>query len=247
MNAATLRLVTQPAASGAPHEVAPAATWHDDREELLQEVKRAHHEALFRLASAAHMKEGDNGMRPLRMGYLSEALALLLGLTPSQARMLRLAAPLHDVGKIGVAETLINKPGPLDVPERRQVAQHAQMGADMLRRAQLPLCQLAAELALTHHERWDGCGYPMGLAGEDIPLAGRIVAVVDSFDALTSERSHRKAFSDDVALGMLSQQRGKAFDPRVVGIFLAHSPEMLALRDRINRNRPGFQDLVALH
>lgn len=219
---------------------------YQERNEALREVTRAHHEALLRLALAADFRDDDTGVHMVRIGYLAEALALALGQPPAFARMLRRAAPMHDVGKIGIPDAILKKPGAYTPEERAQMNQHAQMGADILGRSRVPLFQLAAEVALTHHERWDGSGYPRGLVGEAIPISGRIVAVVDFFDALTMDRCYRKAFSDEVALGMLVQQRGVAFDPRIVDAFASHVDDMTALRERINANPPSFEQLAEL-
>ncbi|WP_241517011.1 HD-GYP domain-containing protein [Roseateles puraquae] len=219
---------------------------YHERNEALREVTRAHHEALLRLALAADYRDDDTGVHMVRIGYLAEALALLLGEPEGFARMLRRAAPMHDVGKIGIPDAILKKPGAYTPDERAQMNQHAQMGADILGRSRVPLFQLAAEVALTHHERWDGSGYPRGLVGEAIPISGRIVAVVDFFDALTMDRCYRKAFSDEVALGMLVQQRGVAFDPRIVDAFSHQVHDMIALRERINANPPSFEQLAEL-
>ncbi len=219
---------------------------YHERNEALREVTRAHHEALLRLARAADYRDDDTGVHMMRIGYLAEALAVRLGEPEGFARMLRRAAPMHDVGKIGIPDAILKKPGAYTPEERAQMNQHAQMGADILGRSRVPLFQLAAEVALTHHERWDGSGYPRGLVGEAIPISGRIVAVVDFFDALTMDRCYRKAFSDEVALGMLVQQRGVAFDPRIVDAFASHVDDMTALRERINANPPSFEQLAEL-
>ena len=216
-----------------------------ERNDALDEVANAHHEALFRLSLAADLKDDDTGVHIVRLGYMCETLALLMGQSAKQAGMLRKAAPMHDIGKIGIPDGVLKKPGAFTESERAVMNQHAQMGADILGRSRIPLFQLAAELALTHHERWDGTGYPHQLAGEAIPLSGRIVAVVDFFDALTMDRCYRKAFADDVALQMLNAQRGKAFDPHIVDIFMAHSADIIAARDRVNQNHPSYNDLVA--
>jgi len=121
---------------------------------------------------------------------------------------------------------------------------HPAIGAQILGRSRVPLFEAAAEVALSHHERWDGTGYPSGLRGEAIPLSGRIVSVVDFFDALTMDRVYRPAFPDEVALEMLSLERGRAFDPRLVDCFTGHADEMIALRDHINLTRPDFESLV---
>ena len=219
---------------------------YHERNEALREVTRAHHEVLLRLALAADYRDDDTGVHMVRIGYLAEAMALLLGQPEGFARMLRRAAPMHDVGKIGIADAILKKPGAYTAEERAQMNQHAQMGADILGRSRVPLFQLAAEVALTHHERWDGSGYPRGLAGEAIPLSGRIVAVVDFFDALTMDRCYRKAFTDEVALDMLVKQRGVAFDPRIVDIFVRNVADLTALRERINANPPSFEQLAEL-
>ncbi len=219
---------------------------YHERNEALREVTRAHHEALLRLALAADFRDDDTGVHMVRIGYLAEAMALALGESPAYASMLRRAAPMHDVGKIGISDAVLKKPGAYDPGERAEMNRHAEMGAGILGRSRIPLFRLAAEVALTHHERWDGTGYPRGLVGEAIPLSGRIVAVVDFFDALTMDRCYRKAFPDDKALSMLVEQRGIAFDPRVVDTFLAHVAALVELRERINRNPPTFEQLAEL-
>jgi putative two-component system response regulator len=219
---------------------------YHERNEALREVTRAHHEALLRLAMAAEFRDDDTGVHMARIGYLAERLALALGQPAAFARMLRRAAPMHDVGKIGIPDDILKKPGGYTPDERQVMNQHPEMGADMLGRSRVPLFQLAAEVALTHHERWDGNGYPRRLAGEAIPLSGRIVAVVDFFDALTMDRCYRPAFADDVALAMLADQRGAAFDPRVVDAFVDNASTLIELRESINRAPPSFDDLVAL-
>jgi putative two-component system response regulator len=215
-----------------------------ERNEALEEVSRAHHEALFRLAMAAEYRDDDTGAHIVRMGFLAERLALKVGQSAEDAAMLRKAAPMHDVGKIGIPDRVLKKPGPFDADERAVMNRHADMGAKILGSSRIPLFQLAAEAALAHHERWDGTGYPSGLASEAIPLSGRIVAIVDFFDALTMDRCYRPAFSDDRALEMLLAQRAKAFDPALVDAFLADAPGMIALRDHINRLQPSFAELV---
>ncbi len=215
-----------------------------ERNEALEEVAKAHHEALFRLSLAADLKDDDTGVHIIRIGFLAEALALGLGQDKQTASMLRKAAPMHDIGKIGIPDNVLKKPGAFTSEERATMNQHAVMGADILGKSRIPLFQLAAELALSHHEKWDGSGYPGALAGNAIPISGRIVAVVDFFDALTMDRVYRKAFSYDVALTMLCQQRGRSFDPRIVDVFMAHAEALIALRDRINQTQPTFTDLV---
>ncbi|TXH62925.1 MAG: HD domain-containing protein [Burkholderiaceae bacterium] len=215
-----------------------------ERNEALRALARAHHEALLRLSVAAEFRDDDTGIHIVRMGFLAEALALAMGQNPAWARLLRMAAPMHDVGKIGVPDAVLKKPGPLTTEERTVMNRHAEMGAEILGASDVPLFRLASEVALSHHERWDGQGYPRGVSGTAIPLSGRIVAVVDYFDALTMDRCYRPAIADDTALAMLERERGRLFDPAVADAFLAHADGMMALRDRINERRPQFSALL---
>lgn len=215
-----------------------------ERNEALREVTRAHHEALLHLSAAADLKDDDTGIHIVRIGYLAEALALALGQTVGFARMLRKAAPMHDVGKIGTPDSVLKKPGKLSPEERQIMNGHAAMGAKILGRSRIPVFRMAAEVALTHHERYDGAGYPEGLAGDAIPLAGRITAVVDFFDALTMDRVYRPAFSVEDALEMLKAERGRAFDPAVVDAFLEHAEAINALRCKITQECPSFDSLI---
>ncbi|MBT9459754.1 MAG: HD domain-containing protein [Burkholderiaceae bacterium] len=224
--------------------IADLGRMYQERNEALREVERAHHDALLRLSLAADFRDDDTGVHIMRIAFLAEALALRLGESVRFAQMLRRAAPMHDIGKIGIPDLVLKKPGAYNSDERAVMNQHPEMGAQILGKSRIPLFQLAAEVAMTHHERWDGGGYPKGLAGAEIPLSGRIVAVVDFFDALTMDRCYRKAFDDAVALRMLLEQRGVAFDPRVVDVFVEHLPEMVSIRERINQQRPSFESLV---
>jgi len=208
---------------------------YHERNEALREVAQAHHEALLRLARAAEFRDDDTGVHIVRIGYLAEALALALGEPPAWAAQLRRAAPMHDVGKLGVPDAVLKKPGPLTPDERQIMNGHALIGAEILGRSRIPVFQLAAEVALSHHERWDGSGYPQGLAGDAIPLSGRIVAVVDFYDALTMDRCYRSALGEEQALSMLRAQRGLGFDPRVVDAFMAEASAMRSLRLRIDQ------------
>nr|WP_315240850.1 HD domain-containing phosphohydrolase [uncultured Albidiferax sp.] len=215
-----------------------------ERNEALEEVARAHHDALLRLAMAAELKDDDTGVHIVRIGFLAEALALLVGQNKASARMLRKAAPMHDIGKIGIPDGVLKKPGGLSPEERAIMNQHPAMGAELLGRSRIPLFRMAAEVALSHHERWDGTGYPHALSGEEIPLSGRIVAVVDFLDALTMDRCYRPAFDDATAVQMLAAQRGLAFDPFLVDVVLANVDQLLAVRTHVNQTRPTFNDLV---
>jgi putative two-component system response regulator len=223
--------------------VADFGRMYRERNEALREVTRAHHEALLLLARAAEFRDDDTGVHIVRIGFLAWVLALKLGQADDWALLLRQAAPMHDIGKIGIPDGVLKKPGRFTPEERAVMNRHPHMGAEILGRSRIPLFQLAAEVALAHHERWDGTGYPAGLAGEAIPLSGRIVAVVDFFDALTMDRCYRAALPDAQVLQMLREHAGNAFDPRVVDTFLAHAGEIIALRDAVNQRGLGFEDL----
>ena len=217
---------------------------YQERNDALQEVARAHHEALFMLALAAEYKDDDTGVHIVRIGFLAETLALLQGQPKDFALQLRKAAPMHDVGKIGIPDNVLKKPGGFTPKEREIMERHAVMGWELLGKSRIELFQLAAEVALTHHERWDGTGYPQGLVGEEIPLSGRIVSIVDFYDALTMDRVYRTAYSHERALSMLQAERGKAFDPAIVDCFVEHHQAIFALRERVNSQRLTFLDLI---
>jgi len=155
-----------------------------------------------------------------RVGELSAHIAAELGLSAAMVEALRVCAPLHDVGKLAIPTGILQKPGALTAQERSVVERHTTIGALMLSGSAWPLARLAAEIALTHHEHWDGSGYPGGRAGTDIPLAGRIVAVADVFDALTHERTYKQAWPLRAAITEMTSQRGRHFDPDVVDALL---------------------------
>jgi putative two-component system response regulator len=217
---------------------------YQERNALLAEVTKAHHEALLRLALAAEMRDDDTGVHIVRIGFLAERLALLLGCDAAWSQQLRMAAPMHDVGKIGIPDAVLKKPGPLTPEERLVMNAHPKLGAEILGTAGVPLFRLAAEVSMCHHERWNGAGYPNGLVGEQIPMSGRIVAVVDFFDALTMDRCYRPAFSDNQALEMLLAESGEAFEPRLVDTFMANATELTELRDRVSAEAPSFRALL---
>lgn len=185
-----------------------------------REMRKAHEETIRRLTLAVDSRSEETGQHILRIGTIAGRLAERLGLPPEEVEYLPLAASMHDVGKIGIPDAILAKPGPLTDEERAAMQRHAAIGHQILSGSGSELLDLAAEIALTHHERWDGAGYPRGLAGEEIPLAGRITAVADVFDALTSDRVYRPAMPEDVVLEMLRDGRGAHFAPDVLDAFL---------------------------
>ncbi|MGH2934679.1 MAG: HD domain-containing phosphohydrolase [Gaiellaceae bacterium] len=180
------------------------------------ELRRAYAETVTRLGRAVEYHDVDTGAHVERVAELAHDLAVDLGLDQELCERLRLATPLHDVGKIAIADAILRKPGSLGDAERREMQRHAVVGHLLLTGSGNDLLELAATIAWTHHERWDGSGYPRGLAEEDIPLAGRIVAVADVFDALTSDRPYRSAMSEADALEYLRDESSSSFDPDVV-------------------------------
>ena len=203
--------------------------------ELAQsDLRRSYRETLLRLGRAIEYHDLETGAHVERVGDYARSIALALDLDPEWAELLRLAAPLHDVGKLAVGERILVKDGKLTQSEITEMREHAKIGHDLLAGSGNELLDLAATVALTHHERWDGGGYPSGLAGEEIPLEGRIVAVADVFDALTSDRPYRRRLEISAALDYLAGERGRGFDPQVVDAFLrsidAYFPQDSLLR-----------------
>lgn len=184
-----------------------------------RELDQAQFEILARLAAAAEFRDDDTGQHTRRVGDLSVGIAQRLGLAPEQVELIRLAAPLHDVGKIAIPDAILGKPGKLTDDEFAEMKSHTTVGARMLAGSAFRLLEVAEQIALTHHEKWDGRGYPAGLAGGDIPLVGRIVAVADVFDALTHERPYKEAWTQEAAVAEMADQSGRHFDPDVLCAF----------------------------
>lgn len=211
-----------------------------ERNELLQSLRRARVDTMLRLSAAAELKDDDTGQHIERIGHLSALLAYALGQDDGFCQDLLYASRMHDIGKIGIPDSILKKPGALDGDESRIMRQHPEIGAKLLSPSDNPLLDMAAEVALCHHERFDGTGYPHGLRGKDIPLSARIVAIIDVFDALTMDRCYRPAFSDKEALQMIDEQRAKHFDPEVVDVFLSISDRLIRAREAINRGARVF-------
>ena len=185
-----------------------------------------------RLGRAAEYKDNETGLHVIRMSHFSRLIALEAGMGEAWADTLLNAAPMHDVGKIGIPDAILQKPGKLDAAEWAVMQSHAEIGAEIIGADGSELLNMAREVALSHHEKWDGSGYPRGLQGEAIPIAARIVALADVFDALTSERPYKKAWSVDDAIALIRDQSGHHFDPRLVDAFLRCLPAILEVRER---------------
>ncbi len=175
------------------------------------------------------------------MGLYCELLAIRMGLPPAEAETLRYASAMHDVGKIGIPDQILLKPDVLNSGEFSIIKRHPLIGADILSNPTSPILEAARDIALAHHERWDGSGYPHGLAGEDIPLYGRIASIADVFDVLTSQRPYKKAYPLDISLDIIRKNTGKAFDPQIAAIFFDNLNDIRAIRNGDFINDTGFE------
>jgi putative two-component system response regulator len=184
------------------------------------------------LGRAGEYRDNETGRHVMRMSHYARLVGRAMGMSDQQADDLLNAAALHDVGKIGIADAVLLKPGPLDEAEWAHMRRHPAMGAEIIGQHTDRMLQMARRVALYHHEKWDGTGYPQGLAGSAIPLEARIVALADVFDALTSVRPYKPAWEIDRAVDLLHEQSGRHFDPEVVRHFVANLPAMLAVRER---------------
>jgi putative two-component system response regulator len=198
----------------------------------LDELRETRLQIVQRLGLAAEYKDNETGLHVIRMSHYARLLGLAAGMNEDQADDLLHAAPLHDVGKIGIPDRILQKPGKLDAEEWKVMRTHVAIGANIIGQHPRGVLAMAHRIALSHHEKWDGSGYPAGLAGEAIPLEGRIVAVADVFDALTSVRPYKTAWPVEEALAYLREQRGKHFDPALVDLFLTLIPAVTEVMQR---------------
>lgn len=196
------------------------------------ELKRTRMQVIQVLGRAAEYKDNETGMHVIRMSHYAKILAKAIGLSDFQAEKIMNAAPMHDIGKIGIADSILQKPGRLTDEEMAEMRKHPEIGAEILGECESGLLKLAQSIALTHHEKWDGTGYPNGLAGEDIPLEGRIVALADVFDALTSERPYKQAWSIEKTVEFVQSQSGIHFDPKLVTALVQNLPEFLVIKEK---------------
>jgi putative two-component system response regulator len=200
-----------------------------DLSAALVRLRDSQADTIRRLAAAAEARHCDTGRHIERISRVCELLARRLGLDDARAEALCVAAPMHDIGKIGISDSILLKAGPLSPEERREMQRHTVIGRELLAGSRDELLVLGSTLAWTHHERWDGSGYPRGLAGEEIPLEARVVAVADVFDALINTRCYRPAFALDEALELMRDGRGSQFDPDVLDAFLESLDDVVAI------------------
>jgi putative two-component system response regulator len=184
--------------------------------ERTAELEEAHAEILARLARAAEYRDDETGEHTRRVGRLAGAIARELGLDPDEVSLIRQVAPLHDVGKIGIPDDILLHPGPLTVEQTQVMRSHTEIGGNLMAGSGIPLLNLAEQIARTHHERWDGSGYPNGMAGDGMRVAGRIVAVADSYDAVTHRRPYKPAWPAGDAWREIAGKAGADFDPGVI-------------------------------
>lgn len=212
----------------------------NDHSAVLEELVRQRTEVLHmtrlqvvqRLARAAEYRDNETGNHILRMAQVSTLLAKSLGWSPTDCELMSHASPMHDVGKIGIPDAILLKPGKLEPDEFKLMQTHTEIGAEILGGDESDLLALARIIALSHHEKWDGTGYPQGLAGAAIPMAGRIVAAADVFDALTSVRPYKDAWPTERAVRYMTESAGTHFDPEVIDHFLKHLPDISEIMQR---------------
>lgn len=199
---------------------------------LTHELKAANYDTIFRLSLAAEYRDRDTSFHLKRMSHYSKIIAKHLGFSEADQEIILYASPMHDVGKIGIPDAILLKPGKLTPQERAVMEQHPVIGAEILGGSDSVILQKSAVIALSHHEKFDGSGYPNGFKGQDIPLEGRIVALADVFDALTSRRVYKEAWSLDDVFALVAKARGQHFDPDVIDAFYAGHDEVMAIYER---------------
>lgn len=210
------------------------ATYHDVTEliKIQDEIEQTQADVVYTMGSIGETRSQETGNHVKRVAKYSKELALYYGLSEKEANLLKTASPMHDIGKVGIPDSILNKPGKLTEEEFEIMKTHSKLGFDMLRHSKRPILNAAAIIALTHHERWDGKGYPGKLKGEKIPIFGRITAIADVFDALGSDRCYKKAWADEDIFKLIKDGKGTQFDPILVDIFFENLDVFLEIRDK---------------
>ncbi len=201
-------------------------------EKAEQKISESREETIYRLAKAAEFRDNETAQHTVRMGHYCYVMAKRLNFSESFCERIRLASPLHDVGKIGISDTILLKPGRLTLEEFEAIKEHTNFGYRILSDSNSTLLALGASIAITHHEKYDGSGYPNGLVGEEIPIEGRISAVCDVFDALTSDRVYKKAMSVEKAISIMKEGSSTHFDKNLLKLFLNSMDEILLMKEK---------------
>ncbi len=199
--------------------------------QLYEQLHRAHQDVVYKLSHATKFKDPETQNHIIRVGLYCEVMAKALKWNAEEVETIRLASPMHDIGKVGIPDNILQKPGPLDDDEWVTMKKHTTFGYEILKEAESTLIEVAAVVALEHHEKWSGKGYPKGKKGEDISIHGRMVALADVFDALTSHRSYKEPWPRDRVLGLLREERGMHFDPQLDDIFLDKIDTMYGIKE----------------
>ena len=198
-----------------------------------RDLESAYLDTIHRLSLAAEYKDEDTGDHIVRMSRYSAVVAEKLGLSENEVENIRYAAPMHDVGKIGISDSILLKPGKLTDGEFDTMRTHTSIGATILADSKADILRFAQIIAISHHEKWNGKGYPQGISGDKIPMAGRIVGIADVFDALTSRRPYKDPYPVEVALDIIRKERGEHFDPAVVDAFLEKIDDILRIKEEV--------------
>ncbi len=209
------------------------------------ELQDAYLDTINRLAIAAEFKDEDTGDHIIRMSRYCALIAEKMEMPDEDVQKILYASPMHDIGKIGIPDNILLKPGRLTDEEFEVIKTHTTIGASILAKAKADVLKLAQEIAMTHHEKWNGKGYPHGLSRTDIPMAGRIVGIADTFDALTSQRPYKKPYPVEIAIDIIKKERGEHFDPDVVDVFLANIDAVIDIKEEIgSQSIPSLADFV---
>lgn len=206
----------------------------DDLQSASDKLQLYSMDTILRLSQAAEYKDSETGEHIQRIGFYIQAIGKAMTLNDQEIETYQYASPMHDVGKIGIPDNILMKPGPLNDSEWEVMRQHTLIGGKILSGSDSSILKTAEEIALTHHEKWNGRGYPCKLKGLDIPMAGRITAIADVFDALTSKRPYKKAFSVEKAFEIMAEERGKSFDPELLDAFFSIKKEITKIRNTHN-------------
>ena len=199
-----------------------------------EELHNSRLEVVWRLGRAAEYRDNETGLHIIRMSKMAALLAKALGMSDEEVDLILNASPMHDIGKLGIPDSILLKPGKLNEKEWEIMKTHAQIGADILGGSKSPLLEMAHEIALTHHEKWDGSGYPNQLKGEEIPIASRLSTMGDVFDALTSDRPYKEAWSVTQTMEYFYKQSGKQFDPSLVKLLIKELPGILKIKEEFS-------------